>query len=266
MASVRKRSWASHTGETKTAWFVDYYDSRGDRQRKHFANKKAADAFRISVESQLASGIYRPDASKVTVNAACEGFIEHCEGRLRRDERMTRKMLAVYRGHISNHILQAELGIAAWRLSQLTARAVGEFRDRLRNAGATVPTTRKILATLHSVLEYAISQDWIATNPAHGVKVIGPRNEGSKKIVPPSKGDLCKLINAASPTLRLMILFAASTGARAGEQWAARWSDVDCEKANCASGAGWRLMVKRVRLRLRRECEAFRFQRSLSRR
>ena len=55
MASVRKRTWASPTGETKTAWFVDYYDSRGDRQRKHFANKKAADAFRISVEGQLAA-------------------------------------------------------------------------------------------------------------------------------------------------------------------------------------------------------------------
>jgi len=230
MASVRKRTWTT-AGETKVAWFVDYYGSRGHRQRKHFANKKAADAFRISVEGQLASGIYRPDASKLTLKAACQGFLDHCEGRLRRDERMTRKMLIVYKGHINNHILHAEHGVGAWRLSQLTPRAVGEFRDRLRNAGATVPTTRKILATLHSVLEHAISQDWIAANPAHGVRVIGPRNEGSKKIVPPAKGDLRKLINAANPTLRLMILFAASTGARAGEQWAARWSDVEFEKA-----------------------------------
>ena len=49
--------------------------------------------------------------------------------------------------------------------------------------------------------------------------------------MPPTKDDLRKLIEAGSPTLRLMILFAASTGARAGEQWAARWSDVDFEKA-----------------------------------
>ena len=230
MASVRKRTWIAG-GETKTAWLVDYYDSRAQRQRKHFANKKAADAFRISVEGQLASGIYRPDASKLTLKAACKGFIEHCEGRLRRDERMTRKMLTVYQGHINNHILHVEHGIAAWRLSQLTARAVGDFRDRLRNAGASVPTTRKILATLHSVLEYAISQDWIAANPARGVKVIGPRNEGSKKIVPPHKAELNRIIGEANPILRLMIFFAASTGARAGEQWAARWGDVDFEKA-----------------------------------
>jgi integrase len=194
MASVRKRAWTTPAGETKTAWFVDYYDSQGQRQRKHFANKKAADAFRINVESQLASGIYRPDASKFTVKAACQGFLYHCEGRLRRDERMTPKMLTVYRGHINNHILHAEHGIAAWRLSQFTARAVGDFRDRLRNAGATVPTTRKILATLHTVLEYAVSQDWIAANPARAVKVIGPRNEGSKKIVPPHKAELSRII------------------------------------------------------------------------
>jgi len=150
------------------------------------------------------------------------------EGRLRRDERMTRKMLTVYQGHINNHILHVEHGIAAWRLSQLTARAVGDFRDRLRNASASVPTTRKILATLHSVLEYAISQDWIAANPARGVKVIGPPKSRIKE---DSAATQSGVIGVANPILRLMILFAASTGARAGEQWAARWGDVDFEKA-----------------------------------
>ena len=231
MASVRKRTWSSPTGEIKIAWFVDYYDSRGDRQRKHFPTKKAADAFRINIESQLQSGVYRPDASKVTVRQACEGFLIHCEGRHQRDERMTRKMLTVYRGHINNHVLHLEIGIGAWKLSQLTAKAVGELRDRIRSAGVTVPTTRKILATLHSILEYSISQDWIAANAARSVKVIGPRGEGSEKIIPPSKDELRRIINAASEWLRLMIIFAASTGVRAGEQWAARWMDVNLDKA-----------------------------------
>jgi hypothetical protein len=47
---------------------------------------------------------------------------------------------------------------------------------------------------LHTVLEYAVSQDWIAANPARAVKVIGPRNEGSKKIVPPHKAELSRII------------------------------------------------------------------------
>lgn len=225
MASIRKRTWAGGS-----AWIVDYIDNRGERQRKHFPTRKAADAFRISIEGQLQSGVYRPDASKVTVEQACEGFLQHCEGRRLRDERMTRKWLVVYQGHISNHILHPEHGVAGWKLSQLTARAVGEFRDRLRNAGVSVPTTRKVLATLHSVLEYAISQDWVATNAAHGMRVIGSRGEGSRKIVPPSKEEMHWVIDAADEGLRLMLIFAASTGARAGEQWAARWKDVDLEK------------------------------------
>jgi len=230
MASVRKRSWKTDTGEIKTAWLVDYADSLGGRQRRHFPTKKAADAFRINIEGQIQTGVYRPDASKLTTKEVCESFLTHCLGRHQRDERMTRKMLVVYRGHINNHILHPEYGIAAWKLSQLTARAVGEFRDRIRTAGVTVPTTRKIIATLHSVLSHAISQDWIATNAAHRVKVIGSRSEGSKKIVPPSKEDMRIIIDAADESLRLMLIFAASTGARAGEQWAARWRDVNFDK------------------------------------
>jgi integrase len=219
MASVRKRTWS----DGKTAWIVDYA-ANGVRERKHFPNKKAADAFRVAIEGQVAAGTYR--SGKVTVAQACEAFLGNCEARHRRDERMTRKMLAVYRGHCANYIAADPVG--ALRLAQFTARAVAEFRDRLRET-VSVPTTRKILATLHSVLEYAIAQDWCATNAARGVRVIGPRGEGSRKITPPSKTDLRALLDAADPLTRLMITFAASTGARAGEQWAARWGDIDLE-------------------------------------
>ena len=78
-------------------------------------------------------------------------------------------------------------------------------------------------------LAYAISQDWVATNAAHGVRVIGPRDEGSKKIVPPSKEDMRAVLDAADEDFRLKLLFAATTGARAGEQWAVRWRDVDLD-------------------------------------
>ncbi len=236
MASVRKRVWKAASGEAKTAWVVDYADSRGERQRKHFSHKKAADTFRIQVEGQMQAGTYRPDADKVTVNEVCESFLERCKGRNERDERMTRKMLTVYNGHIQNHILHPERGLGSRKLSQLTARSVGDFRDRLRDAGVTVPTVRKILATLHGALAYAISQDWVATNAAHGTKVIGPRGEGSKKIAPPSKEDIRAMLNAADEEFRLMLLFAASTGTRAGEQWAVRWRDVDFENGKLHIG------------------------------
>jgi integrase len=230
MASVRKRSWTTSSGETKTAWVVDYTDNRGDRQRKTFPNKKSADSFRIRVEGQMMQGTYRASADTVTVRAACESFLSYCEGRNQRDERMTRKMLAVYRGHINNHILDQAHNIGGRKLSQFTARSAGDFKDRIRTSGVSVPTARKILATLYSILQHAISKDWVATNAAQGVRVIGPRGEGSKKIIPPPKDSMRALIDAADDDLRLMLVFAASTGARAGEQWAVRWSDLDFDK------------------------------------
>jgi integrase len=228
MATVRKRTWETD-GEAKAAWQVDYTDSRGKRRREHFPTKKSADAFRIHVEGQMQLGTYRPDADKVTVGDVCEGFLEHCAGRSQRDERMTRKMLVVYKGHVKNYILHPECGLGSRKLSQLTARSVHDFRDRLRSAGVTVPTARKILATLHSALEYAISQDWVATNAARGVRVIGPRDEGSERVTPPSKEAVRALLDAADEDTRLMVQFAVATGARAGEQWAIRWRDLDLD-------------------------------------
>jgi integrase len=229
MASVRRRIWKTASGEIKAAWVVDYADSRGNRQRKHYLSKKAADAFRIQVEGQMQAGTYRSRADKVTLKEVCDSFLEHCAGRYDRNERMTRKMLAVYKGHVSNHILHSDHGLGNRKLSQLTARSVGDFRDRLRSVGVTVPTSRKILATLHSALAYAISQDWVATNAAHGTRVIGPRDEGSKKVVPPSKADMGAMLGGADEDFRIKLTFAASTGLRAGEQWAVRWRDVDLE-------------------------------------
>src|SRR6266403_2621694 len=121
MASVRRRTWKTASGEAKAAWVVDYTGSRGDRQRQHYLSKKAADAFRIQIEGQMQAGTYRPSADKVTLKEVCEGFLEHCAGRYERDERMTRKMLTVYKGHVSNHILHPDHGIGNRKLSQFTA-------------------------------------------------------------------------------------------------------------------------------------------------
>ena len=118
-------------------------------------------------------------------------------------------------------------GIGAVKMSHLTARTVGDFRDRMREAGVSVVLTRKVLTTLHAMLDYAVSQDITAVNAAHGVKVIGRRDEGTKKIVPPSKEFLKALIDAADPDFQLKIVAAASTGLRAGEMHALRWKHID---------------------------------------
>jgi integrase len=223
MASVRKRTWTTSAGERKIAWVVDFADTRGERQRKHFATKKAADAHRIKIEGALADGTHRPDADKVTVAELCARFLADFEQRQERNE-VTKGTLVLYTAHVANHIRKDEIGAA--KLSHLTARSVNEFRNRLRTTGVSVPTTKRVLATMRCALAFAVDNDLIAVNPARGIKVAAPRDEGSKRITPPSKKDLRVLIDAADEDFRLMLIFAASTGLRASEQWAVRWSDL----------------------------------------
>src|SRR5690606_12083716 len=120
-----------------------------------------------------------------------------------------------------------DAGIGAIKLGQLTASKVADFRDRMRDAGVSVPTTRKVLGTLQLVREYAIGRDLIAVNPAKGVKVIGRRDEGSKKIVPPSKDAMRRLIEVADADFRVQLIVASATGMRAGELHALRWRHVE---------------------------------------
>lgn len=243
--AVRKRIWRTGNGETKSGWVVDYVDERGRRARRQFETKRLADAFRVEAEGQLRAGTYRADGDRVTVQEAADQFLAYCRGRMERRERMTRGNFEVYTGHVRNYICPAvgrsartlqnvcyfEAGLAPVRLRQLSVRAVGDFRDRLRTAGLSVAMTRKVLGTLRLILAYAISRDLIAVNVAQGVRVIGRRDEGSKVIVAPSKEAVRQLLNAADADFRIVLLFAAMTGLRAGEMHALRWRHVDLDES-----------------------------------
>ena len=164
--SIRKRTWKNADGVESTRWIVDIMDANGHRERRQFESRKEADAFRIATEGQMRAGTFRGDASKFTVKDAADRFLEHCEGRRQRGERMTRQNYKTMDGHIGNYICRDpkrhEGKVRPSRLKRIRrrdwqhpavaadARSVGDFRDRLRDAGVTVVTTRKILSTFSS--------------------------------------------------------------------------------------------------------------------
>ena len=158
--SIRKRLWKNADGVESTRWVVDIMDASGHRERRQFDSRKEAEAFRVATEGHMRAGTFRAAAAKFTVKDAAGHFLEHCDGRRQRGERMTRHNYQTMDGHIGNYIccdpkrhdggplpkrLTAfEGGIGSIKLAQLTTRGVTEFRDRLRDAGVTVVTTRKI--------------------------------------------------------------------------------------------------------------------------
>lgn len=246
MAAPRKRIWESADGKSRQAWVVDFTDSNGERQRKQFRTKADAEAFRSATEQQIRSGTFRPDAGKTTVKEVADLYVEHVKGRSKRGERFSRRHLAMVEGRLWNYVCPDPKrldmhkgvrratpfteGVGGIKLAHLTPPVVDAFRDRLRDAGVSVPLTRKILGTLHAVLEFAVRKNFVAVNSAHGVRVIGKRDEGSKKVVPPSKVALRQIMNVAGSDFLVEIIFAAASGLRAGEQHALRWRHIDFDK------------------------------------
>lgn len=244
--SIRKRSWKNADGAETVRWIADVMDANGHRERRQFDTRREADTFANTTKSQMRAGTFRGDAAKFTVKDAADQYLTYCEGRCTRRERMTRKNYATMEGHIRNYICRdpkrhegkarpARLtefdgGIGSIRLAQLSSRSVADFRDSVRNAGVSIVTTRKILSTLQQLLAYAINRDMIAINVARGVKVIGRRDEGARKIVPPTKEAMRALLAVADQDFRVKLTFASATGVRAGELHALRWRHLDLTK------------------------------------
>lgn len=272
--SIRKRSWKNEDGTESTRWIVDVSDANGHRERRQFESRKEAEVFRVETEGQMRAGTFRGAAGKFTVKDAADRFLVYAEGRHQRKERMTRQNLRTMEGHIRNYICRDpkrhegkvkpsrlkpfDGGIGNIKLAQLTARGVGDFRDSLRDAGVSVVTARKILSTLQQLLQHAITRDMIGINVARGVKVIGRRDEGACKIVPPTKEAMRALLGAAAPDFRVKLAFAAATGVRAGELHALRWRHIDFAKGEVRSRRGSTPITRKTSPRLPPACGQFR--------
>ena len=250
MAVIGKRKWRTASGEQREAWKLDFTDVTGERHREQFAKKKDAEARLQELMAKTSTGTHRPEGEKKTVRDAAESFIKAMTKRHERGEKVTLTYLNTSRQHCQNWIdpdgeyvpeksasgrklrLKATVfdgGIGDVRLPALTAKRVIEFRDAMRDAGAGVVTTRRVLGTLSRILKHAVEQDMVTTNVAKGVRVIGTRDEGPEKVTPPSKAALASILTEADDKTKLMIQFAASSGLRASEQWALRWRHVDLD-------------------------------------
>lgn len=115
-------------------------------------------------------------------------------------------------------------------MAELTVGIITRFRDDLRAFGVSVPTTRKILAMLQVMLAHGITLDLLAINVARDVEVIGTRESDSKRITPPDKHIMRQLIELADENFRVVLIFAAATGLRAGELHALRWKHIDFDR------------------------------------
>jgi integrase len=87
-------------------------------------------------------------------------------------------------------------------------------------------TVRNRLVPVRELLAHAVEDGLIPANPAAGIRIPQSR---ARKIVPPSRADVEKLIEHARPEAQPVFVVAAVCGLRRGELFALRWVDVDFE-------------------------------------
>jgi hypothetical protein len=65
--TIRKRTWVTRRGETKTAWLADYFDQNRHRHTKQFATKRAADAWLLQTRGEVRDGVHTPDSDHADI-------------------------------------------------------------------------------------------------------------------------------------------------------------------------------------------------------
>lgn len=239
--SIRKRSWTTAKGEQKKAWVVDYFDQANRRRLKTFEKKRDATAFEAATKVEIKQGVHTPESESPTVSGAAAAWLADCAD-------LERATLAQYRQHVNLHI-KPYLGEV--KLARLSTPMVCDFRDKLRRGDpapgegegrARSPAlVRKVVTSLGSLIGHAKEHGKFAgANPVRelgkskrGVQRRGEKRQKGRLQVGrdiPSPDEIRRLLAAAAPRNKPILMVASFCGLRASELRGLRWSDVDLKR------------------------------------
>jgi integrase len=232
MATVRKRVRIAANGEEKIAWVADYHDQHKKRHIKTFATRKAAQAWLVETQGEVARGIHTPERASINVYEAAQLWLERG-----RTEGLEKNTMRGYETLVRLHIApSAGPGIGAVKLAQLSTPMLEAWRDRLL-AKVSRRLARRILGTLKSILSEAQRRGLAAQNAALPVKVDTRKRDVKKLEIGvdvPGKPEVQKLLIAATEPAfarhRPLLVTAIFTGMRASELRGLPWSAVDFGK------------------------------------
>lgn len=221
MSSIRKRTWKTPSGESRTAWIVDYRDAAGRRRAKQFQRKKDAQSWGITALSEVQRGTHTPDSIAITVAQAADLWLSSVRASNREPT-----TIAAYEQHVRLHIVPV---CGPSKLSQLTAPKVRTILDGWL-ANLSRPMATRVFRSFKAILTEAQARGLLAQNVAVVIKVPNAPRKGSKVAVP-SKSELRAILAAAAASENLMaraiVELVIYTGLRASEVRGLAWRAVD---------------------------------------
>ena len=112
-------------------------------------------------------------------------------------------------------------------LSEITPEQIERYRLKRKADGVSPATINREMSCLKTFYVKAIEWEKIETNPAAKIKKF---KELAKKDRILTVAEMSRLIDAASPDIRLALIIALNTGMRRGEILSLQWKDVDLVK------------------------------------
>lgn len=193
MATIRKRTWTSPSGEEKTAWQCDYMDAAGKRRSKQFSRKKDADAWLTTAAYEVQRGTHTPDSQTITIAKAAELWLTLCRnGQQGQQKTLEVSTMAAYEQHVRLHIVPL---FGNTKLSKITAPMATDWCDQLIEKMSR-PMAKRVLRSLKAIVHAAQHRGYVAQNVFEALK-FGKVSRDKPKITVPTKPHLKAIIEAA---------------------------------------------------------------------
>jgi integrase len=232
MASVRKRTWQTKTGE-RTAWVVAY-THKGKQHLKTLPTKREATAWRAEMQHEVKEGIHTPATASITVAEAGALWLAQAEV-----DGLEAATVMQYRQHLNYHI-RPFLGDV--KLAELAPATVQEFRNALIGKGRSQIMATKVISSLGAILAAAMAVGRVARNIVreqarqHGNRQRRLEKRHDKRLEVgvdiPTKDEMRAMLSTAQGRWRPLIVTAVFTGLRASELRGLTWADVDLDQAS----------------------------------
>ena len=150
-------------------------------------------------------------------------WLERFKAKVEAGERRERTLEA-HRYHVTKHLLPT---LALRQMGTIGVEDVAELLTGLRAAGCSEKTAAEALATLHSIIRFAIRNGWIADNPVAKLEADErPHPTGRHQRVL-GRDEIGRLLAACLPRYRPLLATALYSGLRISELLGLVWDDVD---------------------------------------
>jgi integrase len=206
-------AWTERRGK-KT--LVVWREPDGQRRSKSFPTSAAARTYKAEVELKLLGGTYVPESERKQLVGDYALQMVSTDLQLRESSRRTQE------GWVCRHIVEDPIGMV--QLGAVRPQDVRLLLGRMREQGLGDPTIQKVRMILGKVLNRAVREGIIGSNPVSQVPAPKPARRQVRILSPQ---EVAEVSEAIEPRYGALVLLAAYGGLRIGELAALRVENLD---------------------------------------